>query len=204
MALFNEIQIGRLNGVLHKLLGMKEGAPSPQLSGDIVPALILESDRPEWKFLAGERLCMGGGAGAGVVGELRQFQIHNPADSGVLCVIKQMICTCDTSGPIFWGHADVPYSTLGGAQLADGFRDSRLSRGVLDTTCDVFTLTDAAVAIVSIIGRTKILNNLPTVLRFPVILTPGHGFAVAFTVANEPFQTTWEWTERLLEESETR
>ena len=56
MARFNEIQVGRFNAVLHKLLDMKEGAPAPQLSGDVIPTLVLENDRPEWIFLGAERL----------------------------------------------------------------------------------------------------------------------------------------------------
>jgi len=63
----NEIQVGRFNGILHKLLAMKEGAPAPTLAPEILAAIVLEADRPEYAFLGGTQLGIGGFISIGAV-----------------------------------------------------------------------------------------------------------------------------------------
>lgn len=201
MALFNEIQVGRYNGILHKLMGMKEGAPSPQLSGDIVPGIILEADRPEWKFLAGEHLCMGGLALAGTAAEKGAVELWNPPGSGTLIVIEKIQMTCGTNPSEFWaGHQGVALaSQAGGAYL-----DSRLNRGSQVTVGQTRFDTDGAVLLTTVIYRMHTLARTPLVIDTPVILTPGNGWAVVCTTDNEPIDVAFSWQERTLEPSELR
>jgi len=85
-----EINRPGLNEILTRTLEMKgASAPAGTLEGAIVPSLVLECDRPEWSFLAGE-VRWGGvllsqtldGAGLG------SFWIVNPAASNALAVIE--------------------------------------------------------------------------------------------------------------------
>lgn len=96
-----------LNSILTKTLGMKPGAtsPAPILTPEINPGITLESDRPEWKFLADEaiwctylELTLQGAATSCA------FAIRNPANSGQLAMIEQLeIGSEDSTVCATWG-----------------------------------------------------------------------------------------------------
>lgn len=87
MSLFNEILAPRYNSVLHKLLSMKEGAPAPQLSSDIQAGITLESDRPEWAYLAGEMLCGQAAVKGADVANFSCIALENPQGRNALCTV---------------------------------------------------------------------------------------------------------------------
>ena len=51
-----EAYIHRYNELVKKLLGAKGGEPMHELAAELLPVLILESDRPEWAIYKGELL----------------------------------------------------------------------------------------------------------------------------------------------------
>lgn len=90
MAQPNEILRPGLNSILTKSLGMKEGAPSPILGPEIMPVMVLETERPEWLFLANEfRVATGVTAIGGIGTQNVVLQIRNPAGSNVLAIIER-------------------------------------------------------------------------------------------------------------------
>ena len=90
---FNEIQVGRYNRLLQKLMSMKGGAPAPQLGGDIDAGITLESDRPEWQFLAGEFRAMGTTFKAADAANLSTVGLFNGNSTGVIGILEGVIVT---------------------------------------------------------------------------------------------------------------
>lgn len=201
MALLNELQVGRYNGILHKLLDMKEGAPSPQLAGDIQPVLVLEADRPEWKYLGGEYLCLGYGRVSAT--NIPHAHLQNDQGAGVLVVLEKFVVSCSAAGEIFGGHRD---GLVGGGSQAFAeytFRDSRLSRAADVTAATVVTYDNAASQLTVPNVYARVLANTPYTFDIPVVLQPGDGFLVRGPTG-ATFGVTFVWRERYLEPSELR
>lgn len=87
MAVFNEIDEGGLNAVLTRRLGMPGGSPAPSLAPEIMPQLVLESDRPEWGWLKGEMRCSGYFYAGAVAGQYAYIQFYNPPSSQSIITI---------------------------------------------------------------------------------------------------------------------
>lgn len=95
----SKIETGRFSDLLRRTLGMKGVSDvASELSPEIAPALILESERPEWAFLKNEKLMgatyvQGNAAGLGSACRLR-----NPAGSGVMAVFSAIAVGTDAVG----------------------------------------------------------------------------------------------------------
>lgn len=197
----NEIQVGRQNAVLHKLLAMKEGAPSPILAPEVIPVLVLESDRPEWAFLAGEALCWGFVEPGAVVGQIAYCELRNPAGSGVLCVVEEVVLASATASA-FFALGIGSYAPLSAAS-ASIVRDTRILPG--RPSCSLASINTAASP--GGINGYKILQSTgsdPVIIRTPIILSPGTLLAIQTTNMNIGIRVSVSWRERTLEPSETR
>ncbi len=202
MALFNEIQRAGLNAILHKTLAMEDGAPAPQLSGDIVPVLVLESERPEWHYLAGGNLCWGSAyltPGAGVRGRL---QLWNPPGAGVLCVIEALFFCTGTLDT--WEVRDdaVQITGTGLTEVNAWSRDYRKDHEV---ACQLFYTNDGGA--VSGVRRMVGQALASTMVQPPIqalILPPGRGISITNTTVNTTLVANFVWRERTIEPSESR
>jgi hypothetical protein len=200
--MLNEIQIGRFNGILHKLLDMKEGAPAPTLATDIFPMLGLEMDRPEWKFLAGENLAAGSRTDAAVAGQTSHVGLQNPAGSGVLVIVEKLILI-GASGN------EMRVCMQQGTQAdATGYGVKLDTRGWPSATAwtPVATLFDYtnATAIGTIATVQRIGPELQRIAEYPMILKPGTRCVVRQSAVNLACQVSFVWRERVLSPSETR
>jgi len=206
MASFNEIQVGRLNAVLHKLLDMKEGAPAPQLAGDVVPSIILENDRPEFHFLGNSRLCGGGLYRAGQAGFYNKVALSNPAGSGVLCIVERFDVFASTNGQIDMMGVDAV--SLVGSQNGYLF-DTRYGGNAwsLSTfpTCQItFEETAFAGYGVNVQVYRNTANTTMTIDKPNIILGPGTGIMLENQIVANAMGVNLWWRERALEPSETR
>lgn len=205
MALANEILVGRFSGILHKLLSMKEGAPSPQLSPEIMPVIALEVDRPEYDFLAGVR--RGSSAASyqsSAAGKFGQFSIRNPSGSGLLAVISNIAVSNNTR--------------IGNFEIRQGSTDAAPVIGTsrtLDLRLPGQTLaTNIWVEEVAVLTGTLQYRFRPSaisasgILPILAILPPGTNLYVVDSVqsagASEIIQVSAMIVERPLEPSETR
>jgi hypothetical protein len=193
----NEIQTGRWNAILHKLLSMKEGAPSPTLATDVFPTVVLESERPEWSYLAGERLCFGRWSDAAVAGNYSAVGLRNPVGSGVLVVCEAI--------DIFVGATSQWYIGMRSNSTVDaanpGFcRDSRLA--TQKAVGEVTERTQVAVPVYPMY-KAIVLVSTTAHYREPIILSPGWEI-LCHALANTEIQGNFSWRERALEPSETR
>jgi len=202
MGLFNEINVGRFNAVLHKMLSMKEGAPAPQLSGDIIPTLCLEGDRPEWAYLGGEHLCWGGSGQFAVAGEVSHIHLFNPSPNTLVVVEAIMVTAPSADTFISFGPKDSLLATP--TLVASGFRDARLGRANQLTAAKAYRDTSAATQLDAATFSFYLGQSRPLVFPCAYILTENTGVCVQDTTANNTISCTFLWRERRLEESETR
>lgn len=204
MALANEILVGRFSGILHKLLNMKEGAPSPQLSPEIMPVIALEMDRPEYDFLGGTRRgAASGSAQSSAAAKYQQMSVVNPVGSGVLAVVDAIVFANTARAVV----CDVRLGCAVGAAVAGTSRNTDLRYGSQALACNVFSEEVAALTgVVCYRLRGAQNTTLPVGLTF--VLGPGN--SVFFTDigasagAGEIIQLSAAIRERPLESSETR
>lgn len=200
MATVNEIQAGRYNDLLHKLLSMKEGAPSPTLSPEIVPILDIESDRPEWRFLAGEYLFAALAEVTGVAAQLQRISIVNPAASGVIIVLERLTVRTSGNVSIQWG---VGLASAAGAPTVLGLvRETRW--GAISSACGLVTNQNSAALAQAQEQLPVLTNDTGLVTRLDYILSPGFALNFVPNAVNTSFGISLTWRQRPFEQSETR
>jgi hypothetical protein len=200
----NEIQVGRVNAILTKLLSMKEGSPSPVLAPEVLPVVVLENDRPEYVFLGGGKLCAGGLEQAAVALERPFVQLFNPVGSGVLLVVHYAKFESTTTQQIQVGLSRTPATTNPAG--AAGPRDLRgVAIGSLGVVGQMRSQTStlAQPAFYLIYDHVHV-NFEPGFLPFPIILDPGSGLLISGTTNATNMRASFAWTERALESSEQR
>lgn len=202
MAHYNEILAARFNSILNKLLSMKEGAPAPSLSSDIVPTIQLEGDRPEYAFLGGVRLCAGFvGVAAGGAGNRSVALLRNPATSGVIVVVEAIVLHSTVASKTF-----VIRNAVTGGVTATGsrVRDSRWGTMV---PAALVQSTNGAAATGNIVGFWPGQSNGTATsgrIDVPFVITPNESLAIEPGVDNEGVSAGFFWRERAVEPSELR
>lgn len=208
----NEINVGRLNGILHKLLDMKEGSPSPVLGAEVIPVLVLESDRAEWRWLGGQKHAWGCGETTGAAAQNSKVALINPAGSGALIVCERVIITPENSTlrqftlRVTFAAADLAsFTNLNQAIWRDLRGSSNPGSNLGITGIIGFQATGALTAssqCVRIHGSTSFPNiDLPGI---DVVLPPGSALVVQQMIDFDDFVASFLWRERVLEPSEVR
>jgi hypothetical protein len=200
MARYNEILVGRYNRFLQKLLQMKGGPPSPQLSSEIGVGFVLFNGN-ENRYLEGWDLFSESVFQAASVGNNSGIRFRNPAGSNVIAVIMKLAILVGTADTILLLNATADVNLAGGP----GGGSNRLdARGRSSSTCA--TTTGVAVAGGTQIARAAINTNftydfiLTESQELPVL--PGDQIDVRSSGLNEAIGGTIMWRERFLEEAE--
>lgn len=207
----NEIQNGRVNALLTKLLSMKEGSPAPTLAPEVISALVLESDRPEWAFLKGERLGIGGTTlAAGGAGINSYVAIVNPLGSGVLGVILGFmpsgIVGTSNEWELRFNNAVTTGLVAQNRAINRDLRSIGVPGGNIPMTLQIFAGAIAAPPGVGSILAQGVAGNSTYSQEIPLdfVLPPGFALLVTDPRGNQPVKVYWRWTERVLDPSETR
>lgn len=192
-----EIQVGRFSGLLHKLLGMREGSPAPYLAPDIIATLPLEVERPEWLFLGGQAMGMRREISAADPANFSFLSLENPIGSGALLVVESVMSNIaaasyrlQASPPLGGGSA--------GAQLD-------LRSGLFPDVVTTVGQSAAAVAVAlpgTRVGTVTLLQAVP--YFWPFVLPPGTALVVGGIVVNQAVEILFRWRERAIEPSELR
>lgn len=97
---YNVIGQPRFNSPLVRFFGMKiEGAAAPTLAPEIAPSFdVNQQDDPQLAFLRNEKLAAYGGSMAAAPGFYSTAAIRNPAGSGVILIIEEIIATGGGAG----------------------------------------------------------------------------------------------------------
>lgn len=201
MAGFNELQVGRFNRLVQKLLSMKGRAAlntlSPELSAHLplfhgAENRYLEAwDRFGVGLLAAPIAAVNGGA-----------QLRNPTGSNVIAVVEKVGVAeslADTGLFLSIGALTADLTT----QIVQPFD----SRGRTAATCIASSGTNIAnLGAGTGIVQTKTVAGTPIDLIVTDIqeipLLPGQGLRVASTVQNVNINVSFWWRERFLEDSE--
>lgn len=196
-----QIQIARYNNLLGRLLSMAGlEATAADLSPEISPVIVMESDRPEWLFLSGQRRIgfvssQNAGAAAPVV------RLRNPVGSGVLAVIEKI------GGMVEAALMRVNLQ-IGGdigdlTTVSPGFQlDSRygFAQGGSALICSAEAL--GAVSVGNGIEIAFPSANVPyKFLQTPLILAPGSHVDISLSAIGA-FQAIVQWRERELQKYE--
>jgi len=200
----NEIQVGRFNAILHKVLGMGDGAPAPVLATEIFPTIQLEGDRPEWAFLGGVRNCSGYFVSVGQAGVFSHVGIRNPTASSVGITVRTVHVHGDT------GNA--PFAFSGGFRRLSTIdvesprypADTRWSPGAAPARTVGHMVTRkqaAATGNASIGGKVNIGH---ATIRDPFVILPGWELMFWPEVVNKTIYVYAWWSERTLDLNETR
>lgn len=200
MPLYNEVQSGRYNRLLQKLLMMKGGAPAPQLGGDIEPGITLESDRPEWGYLAGDMLASCPGLKAADVANLAGVGLANPASSGVLAVTDGILVNNENAATRSF---NIYQGGLAVGSIARGRpRDFRWTTPTTKTTASGVGSSIEAVATGQLIGRLTLATGASIYLPLAFIVNPNRQLLIQTDIVNAICSVTFFWRERAQEESE--
>ncbi len=198
----NELQGGSgVNLILSKRFKVGE-APAPFMASELFPMVGLELDRPEWKFLSGERLC---GFGATLVATSSQHSsvgLENPTDSGMILVVESILLAA-IQGVV----------TIFDLRMDNGFTPDTRGQGVFldsrlgDSTAAVPTgrslfFTSAGAQPGLGFRRVIVEANASVLVPIDVVLGPGGQLWLTQTAQNQQIVFSPLWRERAAEPGE--
>jgi hypothetical protein len=184
MAMQNEILVGRYNQLLTRLLKVTGGAPSPQLTPEVTPVMVLISDAPDLAFIKQEQLMVVGVNSTGAaIGKQAYYQLANPVNSGLLITVEAFLIENATGLAQDYAYGVTTISTR--AALAVSPRDSRVNTGLGNVqfgpgrfTLGSDAVLDGVAGIANRIGQVFLLSQTSIFLPVPYVLNPGDAFTV--------------------------
>jgi hypothetical protein len=205
-------------------LAVSKGLDHVELLSQLTASVILENDRPETKYLAGERLAFGqllfAAQGAGIVGWVG---LRNPGGSGSILIIEKIRARPQGGAQrtVYLSLARAPTVTQANTEQP---RDTRIQpTGVFGTAApnivgqivsarsDTIVVVPFVVAeIVQAFSAATLPDTVsPAIWDDPIVLAPGD---VAFVnqsdnsggnTTNQQMQASFVWRERTMEPTET-
>ena len=174
------------------------GSKVVEVLPEVFPVLELEHTTPELLALSGWRVSWQNIEQAGVVAQTSAVQLSNPAGSGIMAAVTQIIVRVGTDDNI---QMQVTDSLFTSAPIRGLFRDARFG-GNRATTCEL--RSDPNIATGAGLRLFVTAGPLVTIRddNGLVLLTPGTAFQVG-TTSNDVFLSlNFLWRERLAQESE--
>jgi len=201
MAVYNEIQIGRLNRFLQKYLGIKGGPPAPQLQADIGATINLFNG-VENRYLEGWDRYGNNWFQTAVGAQSGAARLRNPTGSNVIAVVEQVVVE-NVLAEEFLARliaiaTDLATVNAAGVQL-DGRTRPNASMISSQTTL-------VAVPTTFIIRRGAHAANTEVQLIVDefqqVTILPGFALEIDTSTVNQAFAVSMIWRERFLEDGE--
>lgn len=199
MAVFNEIQVGRYNRLLQKLLSMKGGPPAPSLAGEIIAEIPLFHG-VENRYLEGWERFGFFGSIAAAVGVNSFGRLRNPPGSNVIAVLESLTGRNVTTQGLTFGAG--PTTTVIAGEASAGSIEGRgrtssamlasISTNLVALPIRTFRVQPAAAVSIEFI----LTENQE------FVLVPGTALEVATFNPNEGLTFGCTWRERFLEDSE--
>lgn len=199
---WERVNVARFETLLRRLLGIK-GRAAPELHPELMSSIVLESDRLEFGWLSQTRLVAGAGSEGPVAGQAGQFRIANPAASGWIVVIQEIVCL-NLTGPSGFNLKINCADALANA-ASEGPRDLRWATTPDISVVKITSGTTAApsgtvIARIGTVGNGASLNEGR--FNVPVVLPPGTDIVVQCGVVNNTAQVSFIGYERPYEQSE--
>jgi len=200
--IINQIQGGRWDEFLRRLLPVKDRSIAPIVASELVGQIVVQEWEPEFYKLRNENLCMARASQAPVAAEFGHCKIRNPELTGTLVILEQIWLRA--ASDMVFDFATEGVEIAGFTQEETAFRDLRSGglTAVGVTKADVSIDTNVAMVGGDSVGRVTVLALDSKTLEFPVILPPGFGFIVRANTVNVGITVTFLWRERAAEPSE--
>jgi hypothetical protein len=204
MAVYNEIQIGRYNRFLQKLLSMKGGAPAGSLASEIYPVLPLEVFGVENRYLVSwERFGFQAFvAGVALVNGGARFR--NATGSNMIAVIEKVTIVFAAVDIV---QAEIAPQTadLASVQATGNIRFDRRGRSMPTLSVSQSTAAGAGPASPANYAAVGAVNTQEEMITFDdheLAILPGDALSLYSTTNNTALRVSVWWRERFLEDSE--
>jgi hypothetical protein len=202
---------------LLKQLSVAKGLDHVEVLGQLVGAIVLENDRPEHKYLAGEQLAWGQFLQAAIAAVTGFVGLRNPSGSGKIVIAEYWEASSPLATPARYYAALVRGATLTQANTEQP-RDTRIQpTGAFGTAAPqiagqiVSGRSDTIAVTPFVVAEYTAGNqfNRGHVYYSPLVLAPGDALVLSISDAaggqqvNFPIQGQFVWRERTLEPTET-
>ncbi len=199
----NEIQAPRINEALRRKLAMKVSRPSPMLSSDVVPVIVVDPFDDSDYYLNGWRLARGGASSGQAAAANSRVTLFNPT-AGTLVQLRRLIFSTEAASEV-----QVRAVTTQGAsgsiteQPQDGRWGEWATAGRTQAQVS-HTNTDALFEGIAIWPGLLVLARTVIDLPFSAYLLAGQGVQVRNNNVNVRIDVGFEWVERPLTIDEQR
>lgn len=168
-----------------------------ELAPEISAVFALESDRPEWEFLKGSKLCSSQISITALVANQATARLRNPVGSGAIAIISQIEFSVDAIATclIYRVTATADLTTL----VATITRDTRYP--ALDASALIASQQNIASS-GDFFFNAHLLANTPQYVKVPFVLTPGFAVDVNCETLNVGLRGNVHWLERRIGELE--
>jgi len=198
----SKIEIGRWSEQLRRMMGMAgTEIVSGEMSPEISPTIELEGQSPEWDFLKGKRNCFGGAdLGAGGVTFIGKYRLRNPADSGVVAVVKRIELASTAGGVGTTGlRINVNSQTVNlDTAVVPLVPDTRWGALAIQATALILTtsIVQTTGPAGSLLATSITIAGTRWVVTEPFVLVPGTNVDFGASSDNLPLAGWVAWTER--------
>jgi len=199
VSLFNQLGEYGLNQLIARRLTTPGPAPSPTVEPAIFPSLVLESDRPEWGWNKGERLCASVGGVTAVAGQYSVFGFSNPAGSNVIATVTSCAILPGATSVV----AKITQSALAVAPGTAGVRDTRWNISGFTGSPVCSPLAGATLVLAPNASMLYLPASVYTQRPIEFVVTPGWQFILVGLTVNVGFTAAdLQWRERTAQPGE--
>lgn len=195
-----------LNQILAKRLTTPGAAVAPGVAPELFPNLVLENDRPEWKYLAGEKLAsMAGFAIAAVAASISTIRLRNPLGSNVLAIFEEIEVQPASATDVVISR--ITESGALGTEGGTASRDTRFADDALVTGHCRIQVTGGAIMVpglnaVPLRRWFSVASGERVISRLPYVLSPGNAIDITTVTENITLLASAAWRERAAQPGE--
>jgi len=175
------------------------GSKVSEALSELFPMIDVENLPPELFILSKTLICHGGGFLAAAVGEAPTAQLFNPANSGKLVTITNVVIACNTTTTFRWGTTATARGAGIGTETIIDLRSLAPDAPVANVR------EDSAIALPDGTGQTRAIADTSIYLSPKdglAVLAPGTGFEIGTNGLNSSIFYDFYWRERVGLESE--
>jgi len=194
----SKIESGRWSEQLRRMFGMAGTTlVSGELSPEVSPIVILESESVQWNFLKGVRDVYVGHTVAAAVGFTSKMRLRNPANSGVAGVLEFTEMTPNglaVTMTVAANEQTVDFPTA----VAPSVPDNRWGPLTTGRSTLVVTSTNAQATgpAGEVIGRGLTLSGVPWLYQKAIFVAPGVAIDLGIFATNLEMLFSFKWSER--------
>jgi len=198
----SKIERGQFSQLLRRYLQMSgQYHVADELSPEISPGFTLESERPEWEFLKGNRLMSCAYSIGPTAGVQSSHRLRNPTGSGVVAIITQVNFGVEDQA----GTRAVVSITRNPDTGDLSSNTPTISRDTRYAGVNTSALIGSAQT-VGLTGDTWFsaicLNDQVIIVPTEFVLTPGNQVQITAIQNNTTLRGAWQWLEKRLDQLE--